>query len=161
MAKNKYPFDEYTKVAWVPSIADISSPNAVEIEAGTDLSCMLTKDGLALNLTNNMVDGGELCTRFDAQTAGSVGASPVLRMYRYHDDDEAWDLVNWGDTGHLVIRRGHRVSVPWGVSQDIEVYAGQFGEPQMANSAANTNQTFEVAIAVSAMDQKATVGASS
>lgn len=161
MARNKYPFDEYTKVAWAPAVADINTPNVLEIEAGTDLSCLLTKDGLALNITNNNVDGGELCTRFDAQTAGSVGAAPTLKFYRYYDEDDAWDLVNWGDTGFLIIRRGLNVSVSWAMGQNIEVYAGQFGEPQMANSAANTNQTFEVPMVASAMNQKAVIGASS
>ena len=165
MAQTKYPFEEFTRVAWLPAVADLSAPTTAEIAAGTELSCLLTRDGLSPNLTTNGVDGGSLCDRFDAQTAGSVSASPTLKFWRFDPTDspgdEAWDLVNWGDSGALIIRRGIRVSVAWAASQAVEAYAGQFGEPQPLASAANTNQSFEVGLFISAVDQKAIVSAGS
>ena len=157
----KFPFEEYTRVSWVPTIADISAPTAAELDAGTVLTCHLTKDGLNPGGSTNMVDSGALCSRVDSQVVGSVGYQATLKMFRYNDDDTAWDLVNWGDTGYLVVRRGIAYDFAWTAGQKVEVYEGQFGEPIPASSAANTLQTFEVSLAVEDADLKATIAAGS
>ena len=108
------------------------------------------------------IDSGALCSNIEGQIAGSVAFSANLKFFRYEQgDDDAWDLVNWGDAGYLVIRRGLPYDTIWGVGQDVEVYKAQFGEPVVASSAANTLTTFEVSLFVEDAEQKATVGASS
>ena len=158
----KYPFEKHTRVTWAPSITNIALPNAVELNAGTLLTCHLTKDGLNPGGSTNGIDSGALCSNIEGQIAGSVAFSANLKFFRYEQgDDDAWDLVNWGDAGYLVIRRGLAYDTIWGVGQAVEVYKAQFGEPVVASSAANTLTTFEVSLFVEDAEQKATVGASS
>lgn len=157
----KFPFEEHTRVVWAPTIVHLSSPNTLELQAGTDLTCHLTKDGLNPGGSTNGIDAGSLCSRVDGQIAGSVSYNATLRFFRYDDDDVAWELVNWGDPGFLVVRRGIAHSDPWVVGQAVEVYRAQFGEPVVAGSASNTLVTFEVSLFVEDADLKAVVGASS
>jgi len=157
----KFPFEKHTRVAWVPTLSDMDLPNAVEIAAGTELTCHLTKDGLNPGGSTNGIDSGALCNNIDGQIAGSVGFSATLKFFRYDDDDTAWDLVNWGDEGYLVVRRGPSYDTVWGVGQPVEVYKAQFGEPIVAGSASNTLTTFEVSLFVDDANQKAVIGASS
>ncbi len=157
----KYPFEKHTRVSWVPSIGSLALPNTVELNAGTLLTCHLTKDGLNPGGSTNGIDSGALCSNIDGQIAGSVSFSATLKFFRYDDTDTAWDLVSWGDSGFLVIRRGLAYDTIWGVGQDVEVYQAQFGEPVVAGSAANTLTTFEVSLFVEDANQKAVVGASS
>lgn len=159
---SKYPFEEYTRVSWVPTIADISAPTAAELDAGTVITCDLTKDGLNPGGSTSGVDSAGLCSRVDSQIAGSVSYGFTLRGFRYNDgNDDFWDLVDWGDAGHLVVRRGYDYDTAWTSGQPVEVYKGQFGEPTPAASASNTMQTFEVSLFVDNADLKATVAAGS
>ena len=52
----KYPFEEYTRVVLVTSIANISAPTVAEVAAGTVITCDLTKDGFNPGGTTNSVD---------------------------------------------------------------------------------------------------------
>ena len=122
----KYPFEEHTRVTWAPTVTHLAQPNTVELNAGTLLTCHLTKDGLNPGGSTNGIDSGALCSRIDGQVAGSVSFSATLKFFRYEQgDDDAWDLVNWGDAGYLVIRRGLAYDTIWGVGQAVEVYKAQ------------------------------------
>jgi len=160
----RYPFEEFTRVHWVPGaagIADIDSPTVAEINAGTDITCFITKDGLSPGGSTNKVDGGSLCNRLDSQTIGSVGYDFTLKMFRDNaaGGDDAWDLANWGDEGFLVVRRGVDYATAFAAAQKAEVYHAQMGEPVSASSAANAQQTFELGMAIQAAELKATVAA--
>lgn len=157
----RYPFEEYTRVVWVPTVTNIAAPTVAEIAAGTDLSCYITKDGLNPGGTSNKVDTGVLCNRVDGQVAGSVGYDMTLRMQRDNGsgEDDAWDLAVWGTNGYLIVRRGVLYGTAVAAAQKVEVYKGQMLEPVMQGSAANTNQAFELGIAVSAANLKAAVAA--
>lgn len=161
MAQNKYPFEEYTRVSLVPAIADISAPTAAELDAGTDITCFLTKDGLNPGGSTNGVDSGSLCNRVDSQVAGSVAYQATLRGFRYWDEDDFWDACAWGTNTHLVVRRGAPYDTAWTAGQPAEVYKVQMGEKIPASSAANTLQTFEVSLFVDNADLDATVAAGS
>lgn len=156
----KFPFEEYTRVVWVDTIADISAPTVSELELGTDVTCHLTKDGLNPGGSTNGVDAAALCSRVDSQVAGSVSYDATLRFFRYSDSDDAWEMASWGDAGYLVVRRGPRYDVAWAFGQPVEVYQAQFGEKIPASSAANTLQTFEVSLFVEDADLDATVALS-
>ena len=73
----KYPFEEYTRVVLVTSIANISAPTVAEVAAGTVITCDLTKDGLNPGGTTNSVDSAGLCSRVDSQLPAppSLGSS--------------------------------------------------------------------------------------
>ncbi len=158
----RYPFDQFTNVIWVPGangIADISAPTVAEIGAGTDLTCLITKDGLNPGGTTNKIDDGALCNRLDAQGIGSVQFDYSLKLKRDNADDAAWTLAVWGSEGFLVVRRGILYETAIAATQPVEVFHATMGEPVMASSAANTQQMFDLALAVSEADQKAIVAA--
>lgn len=161
MAQTKIPFEERTRVSLVNTISDISAPTAAELDAGTDITCWLTKDGLNPGGSTNAVDSGSLCNRIDSQVAGSVSYSATLRFFRFYDEDDAWDLCSYGANTHLVVRRGFPHDTAWTAGQPVEVYRVQMGEKVMAASAANTLQTFEVSLFVETADLDAVVAAGS
>ena len=154
----KYPFEEWTRVAWVTTIADIAEPSPTELGAGTDITCFLTKDGLNPGGSTNGIDAGTLCNRVDGQVAGSVSYQATLKGYRYvAGDDDFWDLCAYGTSGYLVVRRGVAYSDAFAADDVVEVYKAQMGEPIPATSAANAMQTFEVGLFVEDANLKAVV----
>ena len=155
-----YPFDAFTRVAWVPTIADLSAPTAAELTAGTDLTCFLTKDGLDTGVSESAIDSGTLCSDIDGEEPGTSKYQPTLKLYRaVGADDDAWDLVVHGTAGHLVVRRGVAYATAWAAAQKVEIYKGKFGNPMPAASAANANQTFSAKVYTSAAVLKSTVAA--
>lgn len=152
-------YDGFTKVSWVSTIADITGPTDAELDAGTDLTCFLTKDGLDTGFANSSVDGGTLCKNFTGTEPGTITVAPKLKLYRKSElaDDDAYDLVVWGTAGYLVVRRMVAYATAWTAAQKVEVFAGKFGEPIMAPSAGNANQTFTAELFVSDYKLRATV----
>lgn len=164
----KFPFEEYTRVVWVPDppgITDIAAPTLLELNhpETVDISCFLTTDGLALGTGTNSVSGAQLCSRLDSQAPGKVTFSPSLGGFRYNDedDDDLWYLATWSNAGYLVVRRGRLHDQAWAAGDPVEVYKAQMGEPGMANSGGDTMQTFTVPLFFDAFDQKAFVGGTS
>lgn len=158
----RYVFERFTRVLWVPGengIADYHAPTLAELATGTDWACYLTKDGLAPGGQTNKVDGGELCDNIDGQSIGSVGFDFNMTFKRDNNDDAAWDLANWGDLGHIVVRRGLLHETAFAAAQEVECWVAQMGEPIPANSAANTQQTFMLGFAIARVDKKAIVAA--
>jgi hypothetical protein len=160
----RYPFEEFTKAIWVPGwdgIENMSAPTDVELnDAGNvDLTCFLTRDGLQIGFTTAKVGDGSLCTRNNTETVGSVSSSPNLKMFRDKEagGDDAWNLAVWNAKGFLVVRRGPLWSVAFAENQAVEVFKSSLGEPSMASSAQDTNQTFDLPVAFAGWDQKAVV----
>lgn len=164
MPIERYPYEEFTKVTWVPGldgIADMSEPTPTELnDAGNvDLTCFLTKDGLTPGGTTDKVTGGSLCSRVNAQTVGGVTYDASLKGSRDKSSggDEFWDLGVWGAAGYLVVRRGPYYSGVYANTDKVEVYQVQMGQKVMGASAANAEQTFELPLAVQDADVDAVV----
>jgi hypothetical protein len=103
-----------------------------------NLSPFVTRDGVATNITTNNVDSFSIEEIFDAQVVGSYGSNVQLTMFRDDtDESDAFDLVEYGTNGFLIISR---FGTPAATSP-VEVYPSQFHEPAPQNSAANTMQT--------------------
>ncbi len=143
----KYTYEYLTRVSWVPIIVSKAAPTVAELNAGTDLSTLVTKDGLSTPTSQNMVDNTTLAERFDAQVVGSFGGSGSLKLKRDNVADDAWDLFDWAETGYLVVRRGDPFDQAWAAADVVEVYPAQSHMPVMDNTAANTQQTFTVGLA--------------
>lgn len=156
------PYEERTRVYWVPTIASIAAPTVAELNAGTDLSCFITKDGLTEPNSQNMVDAAALCERFDAQRVGSFGGTIGLKMYRdtVDADDDAYNLCVYGTNGYLVRRWGVTHGTAWAAAQKVAVFPAEMHEPVMNDTAANTMATFNETLAVTGQPNlKATVAA--
>lgn len=156
-----YVYEGKTRIQWVTTISSKTAPTVAELNAGTNITSYVTKDGLTTPATQNMVDNATIAETFDAQVVGSWGGALELMMRREYPTDTAWDLLSYGDSGYIVVRRGIAVSTAYAAGQKVEVYPAQAHQPVMEPSAANEQQRFKVAFAVtSEPSMKATVAAS-
>lgn len=155
----RYVDDGNTKVYWVTSISSKSAPTVAELNAGTSISAFLAKDGLNINLSQNMVDNADLDDLFDAQGVGTYGGSAELNGFR-DTTDTLWNLCVYGTAGYLVVRRGVAVGTAWTASQKAEVYPAQMHEPIPMPTATNQQTKFKCALAITDTPSlKATVAA--
>lgn len=156
-----YVYEGKTRIQWVETIASKTAPTVAELAAGTDVTSYVTKDGLTTPANQNMVDNATIAETFDAQVVGSWGGALELMMRRDASSDTAWNTWDYGDNGYIVIRRGLAASTSFSAGQKVEVYPAQAHQPVMEPSAANEQQRFKVAFAVTAEPaMKATVAAS-
>lgn len=139
-------YEANTKAYWLTAVANIAAPTVAEIGAGTPLSPYIPKDGIAVNINTNNVDSASIDDTFDAQLAGSWGADVKLTMFRDDTADTAWNLCEHGTPGFLVISRfGAAVA-----TSVVEVYPSEMHQPAMENTAANSQQRFVEAFAITA-----------
>lgn len=157
---SRYVHEGQTKVAFVTTIASIAAPTVAELGAGTELSSLLTKDGLQVPDQQNMVDSSTLSDTFDAQRVGSWGGGVTLQGFRDNASDDLWDLAVYGTEGHIVVRRGSAYDDAWAAADVVEVYPIQMHEPVPNQTASNEEARFTVACAVtSEPDKRAVVAA--
>ena len=144
MARRVY--EGTVNVYWATTVVDKSAPTVSEITAATDITCYLSKDGLAVNINTNNVDSAALCETFDAQIPGSWGADIQLTGFRDDYDDVLWDLAVYGTTGYLIVEPyGEPDELP-AAGDQVEVYPVTMHQKAPANSAANTQQRFMLAM---------------
>lgn len=144
---SRYAHEEHTRVWWVPGadgIADIAAPTVDEIEAGTDLSPFIKKEGVKVGATQNNVNNATIETAYDAENVGSWKTTPELTMFRdaVSGDDDAWTLCVYGAVGFIVVRRGTTNITAVAAAQRVEVYPAQMHQPIMMDTAANENAAF-------------------
>lgn len=157
---SRYVHEGKTRVAFVNTIANKNAPTVAELSAGTDLSTLLTKDGLQVPDQQNMVDSSTLADTFDAQRVGSWGGSVSLTGFRDDTSDDLWDLAVYGTEGFIVVRRGAAYDAAWAAAQNVEVYPVEMHEPVPNQTASNEEARFTVACAVTgAPAKRATVAA--
>ncbi len=141
--------EQNVKVYFVSTLSSTTSPSAAQIVAGQNLTPHITKDGVALAMSENMVDNAAIDTAFDAQSIGSWGMAPALTMFRDSTtgtDALALTVLTRGTNGWLV-------RSPFGTpvaTSKVDVVPVQVGVTQLANSAANENQKFTVNFAATA-----------
>lgn len=153
----KMPYEKYTRVYFCTAISNIAAPTTTEINAGTYLSPFIAKDGVQTPNNQNFVDSGDITTNYDSQEPGSYGGAPInLTMFRDDTADTAWNLVQYGTRGFLVIAR-RKTGVP-ASGDKVEVWPVAMHEPVMQNTAANEMQKFTAGFAVtSTPNTRATV----
>ena len=140
-------FDGNYKVYWLDSApASASAPTAAEWAAGTDITSYLTKDGFAMNITNNKVTGGDLSTKFTGQDQGTWTADGTITAYMDDSDDggTAYSTLTDFAAGAIIVS-------PFGdpaTGDLVYVFPGvALGVRAPMAPAENTQQKFSVAIA--------------
>lgn len=152
--------DGKLRVTYTSSVSNTAAPTTTELNAGTNLSSWLTKDGIEVPSDQNMVDDSSLADTFDAQVVGSFGGAIKLTAKRDGTpaNDTAWNLITYGLTGFIVIRRGVASGTAWTVGDKVEVYPVMFHEPLPMTPASNEQSKFSATAAVTAQPNlKATV----
>jgi hypothetical protein len=133
------------KVYFCPAVADIEAPTEGEINAGTNLTPYVAKDGVDTPANQNMVDSATIEEAFDAQRVGSWGGSVTLTMFRDDEDEtDSYDLITYGLAGFLVISR---FGAPEAGSP-VEVYPVEAHQPTTVPTSANAMQRFTAPFAV-------------
>ena len=138
--------DGRTKVYSVPSIATIGAPTVAELNAGTDLSGLITPDGLeGFEPDTGDVDTSKLNSTFSTVGAGRVSFSgTLLRLIKQSGTDTVYNTLVYAYTTNIVIRRDVTSSTAWASSDKVEVYPVQVGEIRNLKPAPNEVHKYEV-----------------
>lgn len=148
------------------SIADRANPTLAEIQALTDLSPFLTKDGMARAETGGRAPASGAAEQYNLDVAGSVSLSVAITLFRDDDTDTAWTTIQRGDWVNVVFagQGGSGANGAVAVGDPVEVYYGQVLDKSMADIAENTTARFTVNVSTGAapeMNAVVTDGSSS
>lgn len=136
--------DGKTRVAWVPSIANINAPTTTELNGGLDLTPRLTPDGLKADPTTADVDTSSLASTFDTREVGRISFDVELTLKRgtTPTEDQPYTTLLYGTHGYLVVRRAVTYATAWTTGQQVEVYPVAVGERMNVAPAANEVMKF-------------------
>ncbi len=142
--------DGKTRVAWVPSIANIGAPTTTELNAGLLLQTLLTADGLSgFQPDTAKVDTSSLASTFNTAINGRTSFdSPMLRLKKQDTGDTAYTTLIRDAAGYIVIRQSISQSTAWASSQAVRVYPVQCGEVAHVDVEENSLERYEVPLTV-------------
>ena len=145
----RYANDGMIKVYFVTTIANKAAPTVAELNAGTDISNFITKDGLTVPSNQNNVPNASLAETFDSELPGSFGGPLSMVGIRDAATDTFWNLVVYNTAGFIVVRRGTATATAWGAGNKVEVYPMTWHEPIPAQTASNEQGRFSAMAPVS------------
>jgi hypothetical protein len=142
--------DGNTRVAWVPSIANINAPTTTELNAGMLLQSTLTADGLAgFQPETADTPTTSLDSTFNTVRNGRTSFSgTLLRIKKQDGTDTIYNTLVRDATGYLVIRRSVTSTTAWASAQKVQVYPAVCGETSWMDPEENTVERYEVPIKI-------------
>lgn len=142
--------DGKTRVAWVPTIANIAAPTTAELNAGMLLQTLLTADGLSgFQPETAKVDTSSLASTFNTARNGRTSFdSPMLTLKKQDTGDTAYTTLIRDATGYIVIRNSITESTAWASTQPVRVYPVQCGEVQHVDVEENSLERYQVPLTV-------------
>lgn len=117
--------DGRTRVAFVPTIANIAAPTTAELNAGTLLQSTLVPTGLeGFENTTADVDNTSLASTFDTKLPGRQSFSGTGLVLKKQDGtDTVFILLTVPNTnGYIVIRDSLTEGTAWASTQNVEVH---------------------------------------
>lgn len=137
--------DASRKLVWVPTLADYTAPTPTELNAGLDISCLVTAANFVLGSTGDdaIVDPA-LCATSNASTPGRTNFEGAMDFFRWTDEleDTAWATFNAkGLHGYLVQRIGQvpvgtkAHTVDFTAGDEVQVYEALTNTPQIMTPA--------------------------
>lgn len=140
--------DGRTRVAWVPTIANIAAPTTTELNAGMLLHDTMTADGLASwQPESASVDTSSFASTFNTSKPGRTSFStPMLRLKKQDGTDTIYNTLTNGTDGYVVVRSGQGVlaTAAWASTQQVRVYPVTCGEVQHMDLEANSLERYQV-----------------
>lgn len=142
--------DGKTRVAWVPSIANIAAPTTTELNAGMLLQSTMTADGLVgFRPDTADVDTSSLDSTFSTMVNGRTSFSgTLLRLKKQSGTDTIFTTLVRDTAGFIVVRRSLAAGTAWASAQAIEVYPALCGEVARVDPEPNTVERYEVPIKI-------------
>lgn len=145
----RYSIEGLGRLYHVPTIASVAAPTTTELNAGTDLTAFVPRDGFVPNLNQNFVDVSSLADRFDLTQIGTEGGNFTLTFYRDNATDTAWNLyVASNVVGFLAWREGIASTTAWASTQKLQVWPYSAQLPIPVATAANAGRKFTVGVAI-------------
>jgi hypothetical protein len=144
----RIPYEENTRVWFVPAISSLSAPTTTEINAGIELSHFIPKDGFDPGSNDNTIPTGAIDTSFDAEIQGSYGKKLKIDFMLDDTTNTAWTTLPRKTSGFIIHRSNLPVATALASGQKVDVYPVQSGSRMRQKSAANAMQKFQVAFAV-------------
>lgn len=137
--------DGNIRLTYVPTIADIAAPTTTELEAGVDLECLVTADGLAISVDEEVVSVPKLCETSNSQDPGRATYGVTLTLARQEDeaDDIGWTTLKRGTSGYLVMRYGIAHDTAWAAGDNVQVFPGRCGARRPQQPEANGATLFQ------------------
>jgi hypothetical protein len=158
----KFPFDENTRVTILTTAPSILyAPTTAELNAGTDITCDLTADGLKLGKANNSISSGGLCSDVDSTVPGRTTFSASLTGFKYKQpaDTPLWRMAaHKGGEAWIAVRYGYPHDQAWANGDDVEIARFQWGERATADTSNDTLATFTLPIHIQEFEDAAFVG---
>lgn len=149
--------DGMTRVAWVPTIANIGSPTVAELNAGILLTTTLTPDGL-MNFQADTadVDTSSLGSTYDTVDNGRDSFKNTgLRLKKQDGTDTVYTTLVKGATGNIVIRRDVDRNTAWasgqgngGTNGTLAVFPAKCARRKRLDPAKNEVTKYEVPIKI-------------
>lgn len=127
------PMDGMTRVFYVAAISNEAAPTVAELNAGLNLTSLITKSGLkGFKAATGDIDNSALDSTFDTVTIGRDKFSgTMLELKKQSGTDTTFATLVRGTTGYIVIRRYVLTGTAWTAAQKCNVYpiiCGQTGE---------------------------------
>lgn len=138
--------DGFTRVAYVPTIANIAAPTTAELNAGILLQSVMTPDGLTgFEASTADVDNSALNSTFSTVTIGRDSFSGTkLTFKKQATGDTTYTTLTRGTTGFIVVRRYIAETTAWTSTQVVEVFPVIFGQTRNLAPTANSVTKWEV-----------------
>ena len=136
--------DGNIRCSFVPSVANIAAPTTAELNAGTALECLITADGLDVQVDEETVTIPKLCETSNSQGPGRSTYKVTLTIVRktVTIEDVGWTTLLRGTTGFLVFRYGIAYTTAWTAAQKAQVFPGKAGERRPQKPEANNATKF-------------------
>lgn len=145
--------DGMTRVAFVPTIANLAAPTVAELNAGTLLTATLTAAGLeGFEAAPGEVDNTALSSTFDTRLPGVSSFSGTrLILKKQTGTDTVFTLLTaFATAGNIVIRRNLAQATAWAAAQPMQVYPITTGQFDYLAPERNTVSRYWVATPISA-----------
>lgn len=145
--------DGYAKVHVVDTIADISAPTLIEINAGTEVTAFLAPAGLDTPEEGTDADSSSLASPRDFSVPATIGGDIEGEFYR--DDvpanDEAWTAMPRLLETHLVVARfgGSGTDNAIAATDVVEVYPVRVSQRSPLRMTRGETQRFSARFALS------------
>ena len=157
------------KLVWVPTIANIAAPTATELNAGVELTCLVTAADFSLGITGNeTITDAALCDDIDTSVPGRATAEAAMNFFRFKDtvDDLGWTtFTGKGLHGYLAQRIGQitdterQEDVAFTAADEVQVYEGTTHDPQIMSPATAGYEKFRQVFSVGRINERAVVAA--
>jgi hypothetical protein len=141
--------DGRVKVWSVPTIANIAAPTTAELNAGTSLGGLLTKDGLqGFSPDTAAVDTTALNSVYGTNLPGLADLAPgALRFKAQTSPDTIKTTFVKDYATNIVIRRdGTLETSAWGSGQKVEVWPVVCGYRKDGDMASNEVQKYDIPV---------------